>query len=94
MKLEWGIDKIGDYATASNDAYQNKNDGWRLPSVEELQEAGINKVPGFIEEKYYWSNDWKGDPHHAGAVRMYWGEYFFGMPIYNQCNYRLVKEIK
>lgn len=92
MTLEWGKDKVGNYATAANDAYDNRNDGWRLPSVEELQEAAEKKVSGFIEGKYYWSNDWKGDPTHAGAVQMYSGGYFFGMPFDNLCNYRLVKE--
>lgn len=93
MTLEWGKDKTGNYATAGNDAYDNKKDGWRLPSVEELQDAAEKKVSGFIEGRYYWSNDWKGDPTHAGAVEMYSGGYFFGMPFDNVCNYRLVKEI-
>jgi hypothetical protein len=94
MKLEWTPNQIGDYATASNYAAINKKDGWRLPSVKELQTAGQDKIPGFIEEGYYWSDDWNGDPFRAGAVQMYWGGYFFGMQTYNKCNYRLVREIK
>jgi hypothetical protein len=93
MKLEWGTEKTGDYYIAMNDAFNNKKDGWRLPSIQELQDAAQNKIPGFIDGKYYWSNDWHGDPTHAGAIQMYSGTYFFGMPLYNQCNYRLVKEI-
>ena len=91
MKLEWGQDKIGSYDIAWNDMDKNKQNGWRLPSVQELQEAAENKIPGFTDGKYYWSNDWHGDPTHAGAVQMYSGAYFIGMPLYNQCNYRLVK---
>lgn len=89
--LQWSEDKIGSYDVAWNDADKNKKDGWRLPSVQELQEAAENKTPGFIDGKYYWSNDWKGDPTHAGAVQMYSGGYFFGMPFYNQLQYKLVK---
>lgn len=93
MKLEWGKDKIGDYYIAMSDVADSKKDGWRLPSVQELQDAGSNKVIGFTDGKFYWSNDWHGDPTHAGAVQMYSGAYFIGMFLNNECNYRLVKEI-
>lgn len=94
MNLEWGKDKVGSYDIAWNDADQNKKDGWRLPSVEELQEAAEKKTPGFIDDKYYWSNDWNGDPTHAGSVQMYSGAYFLGTPCYSQIQYKLVRLIK
>ena len=91
-RLLWGPNKEGSFDIAWNDAYQSKKDGWRLPSVQELQDAAIYRFPGFIDGKYYWSNDWHGDPSHAGAVQMYSGAYFIGMPLYNQLQYKLVKE--
>jgi hypothetical protein len=90
--IEWSEDKTGDYATAWNDAHSKKDSGWRLPSPQELMDAAQNKTPGFIDEKYYWTNDWKGDPSHAGAIQMYSGLYYFGMPCFNNCNYKLIKE--
>jgi len=91
--IEWSENKKGDYATAWNDAHSKKESGWRLPSPEELMEAAENKTPGFINEEYYWTNDWKGDPSHAGAVKMYYGAYFIGMPTFQQCYYRLIKKV-
>jgi hypothetical protein len=94
MKLEWGENRESfDYPTAWNDAHNLKDKGWRLPSPQELMDAASSKVPGFTDGKYYWTNDWNGDPSHAGAVEMYGGGYFIGMPLENRINYRLVKEI-
>jgi hypothetical protein len=93
MKLEWRENKNGDYATAWNDAHSLKDKGWRLPSPQELMDVAQIKFPGFIEDTYYWTNDWSGDPSHAGVVQMYAGAYFIGMPTFQKCNYRLVREI-
>lgn len=91
--LFWSENKEGDFATAWNEAYEKKKDGWRIPSIEELQSAAENKISGFSNDRYYWSNDWHGDPSHAGVVQMYSGAYFIGMPLYNVCNYRLVRDL-
>jgi hypothetical protein len=94
MKLQWSEDfKDATYDEAWNNAHSLKDKGWRLPSPQELMDAANSKIAGFTNDKYYWTNDWNGDPSHAGAVLMYAGAYFIGMPLFNRIYYRLVKEV-
>ena len=91
MQIEWIENKVGSYDVAWNEAHSLKDKGWRLPSPEELIDAAGKKTPGFTNDKYYWTNDWNSDPIHAGAVKMYYGAYFIGIPTFQQCNYRFIR---
>ena len=51
-KLVWGLTQE---PRSWNKAKDLEKDSWRLPTIDELKQACIDKVPGFISH-YFWSS--------------------------------------